>query len=620
MNNFNKTILNLEWIRLLDSEQKEFVKRIEMLLSSIYELDNDLLYKKSNALLSALFDDKNQLFEQELEICLDDRLEEILLFISSNSTNQSSNLLEELKLLFLSLIPAPVKIESAELVSISELIILEKIKNHCEQRQRKKSHNPFSCCLGMLGEAAVKKYLKDTLDVNDDKSDVLSPINFKLYDKTGDGKRDFFSQLFYEFGVQVKTTRIETSKGNINNLEWSISQDEVNKNQVLVCVFAFQKFDRCQVNSLQLSGKKQASLSKSDSGASLALQNYLQNHNELCIAGFLPVNMIEERASSKIEDGKYVLNLKNLLYCGGLISYLLHPDISSYSENSTDPESCRIIGEFYCHCGLYEKALNKYNYILSINSNMYEIYSDRSACYIMLENDKYHARFKTRFLGESHQETLAQQIGAHLQQKKPVPLIPKLLVNEIYNKLINENLDLECDLESFINDEVKRIYDELNKKYPVSSVQPCRKTYRHSVSYNKLYWQAVKDASKAITIYPEYIPAYINKGLAYKYLAQDTRTERAVTQLCEKAIENYSLAIEISNLSIDVNKPLSAFAYYYRGLAYIYCCRIAERLEDKADYSKASEDCIQAAKLFNELGWVSNAEVAIFQIDIHIPF
>lgn len=222
MNNFNKTILNLEWIRLLDSEQKEFVKRIEMLLSSIYELDNDLLYKKSNALLSALFDDKNQLFEQELEICLDDRVEEILLFISSNSTNQSSNLLEELKLLFLSLIPASVKIESTELVSILELIILEKIKNHCEQRQRKKSHNPFSCCLGMLGEAAVKKYLKDTLDVNDDKSDVLSPLNFKLYDKTGDGKRDFFSQLFYEFGVQVKTTRIETAKGNINNLEWSI--------------------------------------------------------------------------------------------------------------------------------------------------------------------------------------------------------------------------------------------------------------------------------------------------------------------------------------------------------------------------------------------------------------
>ncbi|MHC5821628.1 MAG: tetratricopeptide repeat protein, partial [Nostoc sp.] len=161
---------------------------------------------------------------------------------------------------------------------------------------------------------------------------------------------------------------------------------------------------------------------------------------------------------------------------------------------------------------------------------------------------------------------------------------------------------------------------EINKKYPISNIQPPRKTQSYVVTDNKLYWQAVKDTTQAIFRCPSYIPAYINRGLAYKCLAEDSWNEIVEIQLCEKAIENYRLAIELANSSIDANKTFSAVAYYYRGLAYLYSCRRLEYLEDKADYSKASEDCIRAAKLFDELGWVNSADAAIFQIDIHVPF
>ncbi|MHC5822976.1 MAG: hypothetical protein ACYT04_45865, partial [Nostoc sp.] len=350
----NDKLYNLEWIKLLEDEQKNFIKRLAEILASIHEIDNDVLYKKADVMLSSLFDDEFQhLFAQELEIYLDQRIEKILKFILRKSRKELSNQIDELKAYFILLISKLDVFQHNELIFLSEKLIIDQIKNHCQKRYDLKKHNPFICSLGLLGEIAVKKYLRDTLTRNDDKSDILTPINLEIYQNKGDGKRDFLSTLFSEFAIQVKTTRLETANGRLKDLKWEISQEEIKKNKVLVCVFAFKKFDKYQINSLKYKNKANY-IDNKKSNIESELHNYIQNHNQLCIAGFIPTDIIEQKASQKKDNGNYIIQIKDLLYCGGFVSYLLQPDISNHAENYKDSESCRIIGEFYCRCGLYE--------------------------------------------------------------------------------------------------------------------------------------------------------------------------------------------------------------------------------------------------------------------------
>ncbi|MHC5729094.1 MAG: hypothetical protein ACYTXY_34250, partial [Nostoc sp.] len=289
---------------------------------------------------------------QELEIYLDQRIEKILKFILRKSRKELSNQIDELKAYFILLISKLDVFQHNELIFLSEKLIIDQIKNHCQKRYDLKKHNPFICSLGLLGEIAVKKYLRDTLTRNDDKSDILTPINLEIYQNKGDGKRDFLSTLFSEFAIQVKTTRLETANGRLKDLKWEISQEEIKKNKVLVCVFAFKKFDKYQINSLKYKNKANY-IDNKKSNIESELHNYIQNHNQLCIAGFIPTDIIEQKASQKKDNGNYIIQIKDLLYCGGFVRYLLQPDISNHAENYKDSESCRIIGEFYCRCGLY---------------------------------------------------------------------------------------------------------------------------------------------------------------------------------------------------------------------------------------------------------------------------
>ncbi len=480
-----------------------------------------------------------------------------------------------------------------ELIYLSNKPLLKQIEEtSIKVSNLKPGYRRDNYFLGLLGETAVKKYINDNLMTDKDKSNNLTPINFDIYENGGDPGYDFLSLVFQNFGIQVKTTKLDTANSNLRELKWYITPKEVRKNKVLVCV--------------------------------AALEHPNINCNTLLIAGFLPVEMILELHKAgdiKFHDKwkKYILKIEHLLYCRGLLAYLNNPNISLDENDCNNPESYRARGSFYFRCRLYEKALYEYNQALSLNRNMYTVYSDRAGCYYMLETDKSDERLSQRVLGKNYQETLQQEVDEHLSSRKPRPLTYNQLFDDLFNEVFYPNLTIDVDLDIFISNELDEIENELDKNYPVSSKEPPRITRRHrhrGNGSNKLYWQAIKDASKAIIICPEYIPSYINRGLAYLDLGVIQWSDRVKLKFFEKAINSYSQALD---LSIDVSKDLSAVAYYYRSLVYINCYKTSER-ENRAYAKAANDDAIKAIKLFEEIEWFGAANTARFQIDINLDF
>lgn len=104
--------------------------------------------------------------------------------------------------------------------------------------------------IGKIGEEAVKIYLND----------LITEVDYEIYDY-GDGGLDFALKNHKNIGIQVKTktlnrvtckhiykhnltyddiyTKIdlyESAPDRVNNIMWTISQKEINQNQVLICI------------------------------------------------------------------------------------------------------------------------------------------------------------------------------------------------------------------------------------------------------------------------------------------------------------------------------------------------------------------------------------------------
>jgi hypothetical protein len=80
--------------------------------------------------------------------------------------------------------------------------------------------------------------------------------------------------------------QVKTRQGQFGQIEWSISQEEIKKNAVLVCILSQEKI------------------------------SVTQNEYHLVLAGFLPTNM------TTVRGGKARVKINELLYSGGLRSYL----------------------------------------------------------------------------------------------------------------------------------------------------------------------------------------------------------------------------------------------------------------------------------------------------------
>jgi uncharacterized protein YjbI with pentapeptide repeats len=165
--------------------------------------------------------------------------------------------------------------QHSELTIISGKSLAQLIDFCWEMAEKYKRNNPvrkvfINNMKGKLGEEVVKSRLAGFVTEVD-------------YEKriSGDGKVDFRLTSNPAVGIQVKT-----SYSNINGVRWTISQEEVEKNTVLVCIFSQEEFDDRQAEY------------------------------NLIMAGFLLTNMIQ------LESGKASVGISQLLYGGGLRSYL----------------------------------------------------------------------------------------------------------------------------------------------------------------------------------------------------------------------------------------------------------------------------------------------------------
>ncbi|MEH2071329.1 MAG: hypothetical protein V7K47_24765 [Nostoc sp.] len=168
---------------------------------------------------------------------------------------------------------------------------LEQLRDFCWEMVRKYgSKDPKNCFInnmkGKLAEEVIKTRLSDLVT----EVDYQTTIN-------GDGKIDFTLNADSSIGIQVKARH-----GNFDTVQWSITKEEINKNAVLVCVLIQEKVSEAQSVYNLISG------------------------------GFIPTNMII------LNNNIGIINIKSLLYFGGLYSYLDNL-ISSQNNTKVKPKN-----------------------------------------------------------------------------------------------------------------------------------------------------------------------------------------------------------------------------------------------------------------------------------------
>lgn len=173
---------------------------------------------------------------------------------------------------------------------------------------------------------------------------------------SGDGKVDFRLNSDPDVGIQVKARH-----DSINTVKWRVSQEEVEKNATLVCILIQEEVSEAQAKY------------------------------NIIMAGFLPTNRIE------LSDGEASVSINELLYSGGLRSYLgslksLEADGFRGQQNQrskSKQEHQPVIPVFdYFSIGnsCYEKrdyqgAITNYNQALQLNPNFAEAYCWRGAAH-----------------------------------------------------------------------------------------------------------------------------------------------------------------------------------------------------------------------------------------------
>ncbi|QOV23676.1 tetratricopeptide repeat protein [Anabaenopsis elenkinii] len=187
------------------------------------------------------------------------------------------------------------------------------------KRSNSKSEDVFVNNLkGKLGEEVVKTRL----------GDLLTDVDYEQY-QGGDGSVDFTLAADSSIGIQVKARQ-----GKFD-LEWSISQKEINKNAVLVCILIQEEV------------------------------NEAQNQYHLVLAGFLPTDM------TTVTGGKARVKINELLYCGGLRGYLESLTVSPNAQ-------------FYFNRGLERSnlwdnqgAIDDFTQAIQIDPNLAQAYLNR---------------------------------------------------------------------------------------------------------------------------------------------------------------------------------------------------------------------------------------------------
>ncbi|WP_157750080.1 tetratricopeptide repeat protein, partial [Dolichospermum compactum] len=189
---------------------------------------------------------------------------------------------------------------------------------------------------GKLAEEVVKSRLADFVTEVD-------------YEKRvgGDGKVDFTLTSDSSIGIQVKARN-----GNFDNIQWSISREEIEKNAVLLCILIQEEVSEAQAEY------------------------------NLILAGFLPTNMI------KSNTGKVLVGIDELLYSGGLRSYL-------ESLTSSEADEYMRLGKECYEKKDYQGAIAYYTQVLELKQNNEDAYfynEDNEDAYFYIAKARYKLR------------------------------------------------------------------------------------------------------------------------------------------------------------------------------------------------------------------------------------
>ena len=389
---------------------------------------------------------------------------------------------------------------------------------------------------GKLGEEVVKERLADFITEVD-------------YEKRfgGDGKSDFTLTANSLIGVEVKSRH-----GSIDRVRWSVSAEEVEKNAVIVCILIQEEV------------------------------NEAQSAYHLFLAGFLPTQMI------KLKTGKISFGINQLLYGGGLFSYLEQFQVSPNAHKSNlaqsqliKPQSAPVdltifyltLGDEYLQKREYAAAINSYNQALQFNNSDADIYYKLGLVNYQL--GEYHTAIinysQAINLNINHPQAYSQIGLAHYQIGNYQIAIEAYTQAMIINPHIAINYKNRADVRSHIGDTQGAIEDynqaiKLNPDY--ATTQKDKQISRYLLNDQQ-------QLEPVINIDPDDNIGYKNRG-----------NDRAESGDNEGAIADYTQVIQINPDDID--------AYYCRGNAHFDLGKYAAAITDYSQVVKINSHYVNA--------------------------
>ena len=319
---------------------------------------------------------------------------------------------------------------------------------------------------GKLGEEVVKSSLGNFVTEVD-------------YEKRigGDGKVDFTLTSDSSIGIQVKARY-----GNFDTIKWSISQEEIEKNAVLVCILIQEEVSEAQ------------------------------SEYNLILAGFLPTNII------KSAGVKALVGIDELLYPGALRGYL-------ESLTSSDTDKYFSLGTECFNKKEYEGALNNSLAYFNLGATRSELGDNQGAIDDYTQainiNPNYALVYYKRGFSRSK---LGDNQGAIDDYTQAININPNYHHAYHFRGLTHRTLGNNQDA---IDDYTQAININPNDKFNY---------YGRGITRSKLGDKqgAIDDYTQAININPNYALVYYNRGI--------TRSELGDKQ---GAIDDFQKAADI---------------------------------------------------------------------------
>jgi tetratricopeptide (TPR) repeat protein len=347
-------------------------------------------------------------------------------------------------------------------------------------------------------------------------------------------------------------------------VRWSVSAEEVEKNAVIVCVLIQEEV------------------------------NEAQTAYHLFLAGFLPTKMI------KLKRGRIAFGIHQLLYAGGLLSYLENfpdsPEQHSFNTSvntnidkhhplylNLDPEKS---GDEYFRNGDYAAAINKYNLALQKHTNDTEIYYKLGLVYYQLGD------YQTAIINYNQVINMSPNYSKAYHQR-----------GLAYYQLANYQIAIEDYTQAMrINPDIAVIYKHrADARYRIGDNQGAIEDYHQAIKINPHY--AINHKNRENSPYLSDEKHQLIKEMAVKPDDAIGLKNRGNT-LCE--LGEYERAIIDYNQAIKINANFTD-AYYHRGNAHFDLGNYEAAIDDfrkvikmKSNYTNAYYNCGQARLIIGD--------------------